>query len=306
MLCNAAVETYKFQRGLDRGCLDSLQFGFLSSSFILTFQTTLPPYLSTVFVMFFRKRKTGLEALLDRQRRRPSRWETFWSSPCTFLAHYIYTLQAIIHQAPANPLSVVFISDTHNSQPDLPHEDVFIHAGDLTQSGSLKELEMAITWLNSQPHPHKIVVAGNRDILLDKSCDRDDKAAIERKGLDWDEYLYLENDMATITCDNGRRLKIYGSPFSPRHGNWAFQYPRNQDVWSGVVPDDIDILVTRCPPLGHLDLMKLGCVHLLHQLWRIRPLLHVFGHIHEGYGQEWVVFDKLQKAYERSLSEGGV
>lgn len=61
----------------------------------------------------------------------------------------------------------------------------------------------------------------------------------------------------TITCANDRRLKIYGSPLSPRHGNWAFQY-RNQDDWSGAVLENIDILVTHGPPFGHLDLMRLG------------------------------------------------
>jgi hypothetical protein len=165
---------------------------------------------------------------------------------------------------------------------------------------------MTIAWLNAQPHPHKIVVAGNHDILLDKSCDREDKAESQRERLNWGKCIYLENDAVTVTCANGRRLKIYGSPLSPCHGNWAFQYPRNQDKWSGTVPNDTDVLVTHGPPFGHLDLMRLGCVHLLHQLWCIRPLLHVFGHVHEGYGQEWVVFDRLQKAYERTLLEGGV
>jgi hypothetical protein len=92
---------------------------------------------------------------------------------------------------------------------------------------------------------------------------------------------------------------------TPRHGNWAFQYPRTQDTWKDRVPDDIDILVTHGPPKAHLDLTGLGCEFLLAELWRIQPRLHVFGHIHAGYGQELVQYDDLQRAYEAAVTAGG-
>jgi predicted MPP superfamily phosphohydrolase len=120
--------------------------------------------------MFFGKKQTGLESLLNRQR--PSAWQRFLSQPCVFLARYLYTLRHVTQEIPLNHVSIVCISDTHNSQPNLPPGDILIHAGDLTQSGSLEELEAAIAWLNSQPHLHKIVVGGNHDILLDRNCDR--------------------------------------------------------------------------------------------------------------------------------------
>ena len=106
--------------------------------------------------MFSIKQQTGLESLLDRRRQCPSRWERFWSTPCAFLAQCIYTHRRISQKPPTSPVEIVCISDTHNYLPDLPSGDVLIHAGDLTQSGSLKELKAVITWLNSQPHPHKI------------------------------------------------------------------------------------------------------------------------------------------------------
>ena len=123
--------------------------------------------------------------------------------------------------------------------------------------------------------------------------------------IDWGDIVYLENAEATIVCANGRRLRIYGSPFSPRHGSWAFQYPRAQDVWAGAVPEDIDVLITHGPPRAHLDLMTMGCVHLLREIWRTRPRLHVFGHVHEGAGTEWLQFDALHDAYERTVVAGG-
>ncbi len=65
------------------------------------------------------------------------------------------------------------------------------------------------------------------------------------------------------------------------------------------------MLVTHGPLRAHLDLLRLGCQHLLRELWRVRPTQHVFGHVHEGAGIERVQFDRLQGAYERTVVEGG-
>ena len=68
---------------------------------------------------------------------------------------------------------------------------------------------------------------------------------------------------------------------------------------------DTDILIKHAPPRAHLDLGHLGCSFLLEELWRRRPCLHVCGHVHEGYGQEWIQDDALQRAYEKTAIEGG-
>lgn len=256
----------------------------------------------------FGQQHTGLHDLLNRKR--PTAWQQFLSQPWIFLAHKLYTWQETIPAQPlTQPVSIVCISDTHNSQPSLPEGEILIHAGDLTQSGSLSELLASVSWLREQPHPIKIVVAGNHDQLLDPSRDSNHigqaAAAAERAKIDWGDIIYLENSETTVVCANGRRLRIYGRPLSPRHGDWAFQYPRNQDVWTEMIPEGIDVLVTHGPPRAHLDLLKLGCVHLLRALWRTRPWLHVFGHVHEGAGTEWLLFDSLQEAYERTVVDGG-
>lgn len=46
----------------------------------------------------------------------------------------------------------------------------------------------------------------------------------------------------------------------------------------------------------------LGCRHLLREVWRVKPRLHVFGHVHWGAGKEAVYFDEMQLAYERLLA----
>jgi Icc-related predicted phosphoesterase len=49
------------------------------------------------------------------------------------------------------------------------------------------------------------------------------------------------------------------------------------------------VLVTHGPPHGILDRTDdgehVGCEELTAAVARVRPKLHVFGHIHEGYGQ---------------------
>ena len=54
-----------------------------------------------------------------------------------------------------------------------------------------------------------------------------------------------------------------------------------------LIPDDTDVLITHGPPAGHRDLTKAGhnagCVELLQTVeLRVKPLFHIFGHIHEG------------------------
>ncbi|KAI1073455.1 Metallo-dependent phosphatase [Whalleya microplaca] len=252
----------------------------------------------------FGSKKSGLEALLDRPR--PSAWQLFLRGPCVFLARKLYSWRRLaIPQPSEGAISVVCISDTHNSQCSLPDGDILIHAGDLTQSGSFEELQATISWLREQPHNVKIVIAGNHDLLLDTSRhDPDGKALAARNRIDWGDIQYLQDSATTVVC-HGRRINIYGSPKSPRHGNGAFQYARDNNIWGNSVPDNTDILVTHCPPRAHLDLTTLGCQHLLRELWRVHPSLHVFGHVHEGYGHEWIQFDTVQNAYERVILVGG-
>lgn len=242
-----------------------------------------------------------MESLLARTR--PSAWENFLRSPLPYLAQKLHSSHNIVPRRPiSDPVTVVCISDTHNTEAELPDGDVLIHAGDLTKSGTLEEIQAALDWLKAQPHAHKIVIAGNHDTILDPSRDAGD----ERARLDWGDITYLCNESVTVQCSNGRKLLVFGSPLSPQYGNWAFQYPRSEDVWAGTVPDGVDILVTHCPPRAHLDLMNLGCSHLLRELWRVRPRLHVFGHVHEGRGQEWVGFDETQGAFEGVLMSRGL
>ncbi|KAK3324166.1 putative calcineurin-like phosphoesterase [Cercophora scortea] len=115
--------------------------------------------------------------------------------------------------------------------------------------------------------------------------------------------VYLENNGVTLEFKGGRRLNIWGGGAVPECGGRenAFQYLRHLHPWRGIVPDETDVLVTHTPPRHHLDL-DLGCAGLLEEVWRVKPKLHVFGHVHWGHGRESVYYDECQRAYESLMA----
>ncbi|MCJ1472693.1 hypothetical protein MMC13_001342 [Lambiella insularis] len=205
--------------------------------------------------------------------------------------------------APAHPIRIVCISDTHTQKLALPPGDILIHAGDLTNSGTTTEIQAQINWLASFPHPHKIAIAGNHDSYLDS---RSRSTADVDRTLDWKGIHYLQHSSVRLPFPDrgrsGRVLRIHGAPQIPACGgkDFAFQYARGDDAWTETVPADVDVLVTHTPPRWYRDLPRgLGCEMLLREVWRVRPRVHIFGHVHAGRGQERVFWDEGQRAYER-------
>lgn len=98
--------------------------------------------------------------------------ERFARDPLLFLATWIYSHQCpiAIPTPSKEPIRIVCVSDAHTACPALPSGDILIHAGDLTNNGTFPELQRQLNWLSSRPHPHKLAIAGNHDLLLDPSC----------------------------------------------------------------------------------------------------------------------------------------
>ena len=179
--------------------------------------------------------------------------------------------------------------------------DVLIHAGDLANQGTAVEIQDQVDWIVSLPHHHKILIAGNHDGFFDV---RSRRASDVQKSIDFQGIHYLQHSSVTLVFPQakGRQLTLYGAPQIPACGGdeFAFQYPKEHDAWTGTIPREIDILVTHSPPRHHLDLPHaIGCQYLLKEVWKIRPKVHVFGHVHAGYGRENVFWDEGQQAYER-------
>lgn len=217
---------------------------------------------------------------------------------------YLQSQRSIVSTSnTTNPLRVVCISDTHNSTFDIPNGDILIHAGDLTQHGSFDEIQAQLKWLSSLPHPHKVMIAGNHDLLLDSSFTtrfpiRVSGSEPPISNFNWDDIIYLQNDSVVLDFPNGRKLKVYGSPETPEYGLWAFQYPAIRDVWTLQIPEDADVVVTHGPPALHCDVKKKGDGYLLRELRRVKPQLVVFSHVHDGYGEGRLFHDGVQSAAE--------
>jgi Icc-related predicted phosphoesterase len=175
-------------------------------------------------------------------------------------------------------MKIVLISDTHNQHEKikLPEGDMIIHAGDITGMGSYSEVMSFLQWYSRLKFKYKIFIAGNHDFLFEK---------MELSYALPEGVTYLQDSLVEI-----EGLQIYGSPYTPKFFDWAFMKNRGEDiqkVWE-LIPEKLDILITHGPPLNILDKVangaNEGCENLLKKVNEVNPRVHVFGHIHEGYG----------------------
>lgn len=174
------------------------------------------------------------------------------------------------------------ISDTHGQHQNLNLEaaDCLIHAGDVSKKGDGHEVEDFLDWFESLDYQYKIFIAGNHDWYFEKQS-----AAVIKKRIP-ENVIYLNDSGVEI-----EGLSIYGSPVQPFFFNWAFNRQRGEDIaqhWK-LIPPNTDILITHGPPYGILDETfrkeKVGCEELIKKVEEIQPKVHIFGHIHEAYGQ---------------------
>ncbi|WP_395074902.1 metallophosphatase domain-containing protein [Flavobacterium sp.] len=178
-------------------------------------------------------------------------------------------------------MQITLISDTHgcHDQLNLQGGDMLIHAGDVCNRGIESEVVAFLNWFKNQKYKHKIFIAGNHDWFFERSTTEQIQAIIPK------EVIYL-NDSGV--CIDG--FNIWGSPIQPAFFDWAFNRKRGTAIdthWQ-LIPKNTDILITHGPPFGILDKTMrgeaVGCEMLLKKVNEIKPKLHVFGHIHEGYG----------------------
>ena len=184
-------------------------------------------------------------------------------------------------------MRVVCVSDTHNCNESItvPDGDLLIHAGDSTASGTLDEIEKFFGWFGALPHKQKILIAGNHDWAFQLQPAKVRKLVPE-------SVAYLQDLSSSI-----EGLNIYGSPWQPRFYDWAFNLNRGPEMaekWA-MIPENTDILITHGPPQGILDEVETehggsheGCEELRKRVGYLahkgKLKLHVFGHIHSGYG----------------------
>jgi predicted phosphodiesterase len=157
---------------------------------------------------------------------------------------------------------------------------VLIHSGDGCNRGTLDEAAKWGAFLGAQPHRHKVAIAGNHDFCFENDLEA------ARQALPAD-ITYLHDSRCELDG-----VRYWGSPWQPWFLSWAFNLPRGPELaqkWA-LIPDDTDVLITHGPPHGILDRtdddLAVGCEELREAIKRVRPRVHAFGHIHEGYGVE--------------------
>jgi hypothetical protein len=140
---------------------------------------------------------------------------------------------------------------------------------------------MFIDWLAALPHARKVFIGGNHEFYLEEQSAYFTEQMQHVPGL-----VYLQDSGVEIDGVN-----FWGSPVSPRFGDWAFNRSRGPEIrahWD-LIPKDVNVLVTHCPPAGIGDLNYAasheGCADLRAEVAGLPALkLHVFGHIHSGFG----------------------
>lgn len=182
-------------------------------------------------------------------------------------------------------LKITAFSDTHtfHKKTHLPICDISIFAGDLSSVGYKHEIKDFLKWYSNQTGPtFKIFIAGNHDISFEN-----DKEMVKELLNEYPDLIYLENSSTEVYG-----IKIWGSPFSPTFGKgWAFNANRGdeiQKIWD-LIPEDTNIVVTHTPVFGKLDYSRYknenaGCENLRNTIKKIKPKIHVCGHIHECGG----------------------
>ena len=188
------------------------------------------------------------------------------------------------------------VSDTHCSFPQLPAGDVLLHAGDFSFIGSLPEVLGFNEYLGTLPFKHRIVIAGNHDTTFDLEMFEYNSEAIPPLRNVNAFFVKTELMNCTYLEDSGVEVegyKIWGAPgVYAEHYNGAFTYANHEELrphWEKI-PQDTEILITHSPPYGIMDKAwghVLGCRMLLEKVRQVHPLVHLFGHIHEGRGQEF-------------------
>ncbi|KAK1752824.1 hypothetical protein QBC47DRAFT_305494, partial [Echria macrotheca] len=113
---------------------------------------------------------------------------------------------------------------------------------------------------------------------------------------------FLEEGTHTFTLSGNQTFTIYASPYTPEFNGYAFAYGPDENRFGlsakESIPANVDTYChTHGPPLilssvYELDINRegqhCGCPMLYVAVREAKPMVHYFGHIHEGYGVQEV------------------
>jgi|SRR5208337_969435 len=190
-------------------------------------------------------------------------------------------------------MRLALISDTHaKTIPDhqMPDCDVLVHAGDVTNNGKINQLRLMMEWFQhlANKYRHIVFIGGNHDFILEDFMKENVEYAIHERLCALPNIHYLRDSGVTI---DGKYF--YGTPWVIC-GDWAFSemdHAKRREKFARI-PMYTNVLITHGPSYSILDrcvngahgVGSVGDMELLGAVERVRPQVHVFGHIHDGYG----------------------
>jgi Icc-related predicted phosphoesterase len=179
-------------------------------------------------------------------------------------------------------MRVYAASDLHGFYPDIPDCELLLLGGDYSPSRDEHRAKEFFKgefsdWLKQVPAKYIVGIAGNHDYtLLDREF---------AKSLPW---IYLQDELLDL-----EGVRIWGTPWTPVFGDWAFMEPENRLAHRfGKIPDKLDILLTHGPAHSVLDKTvggtRAGSKMLYSIIKQVNPDSVVCGHIHEAHGIEQI------------------
>ena len=150
-------------------------------------------------------------------------------------------------------MQIACVSDLHGHLPEIPDCDLVLLGGDICdvwnhdRADQPKWLDTIFRrWLEAIGSP-VIAVAGNHDFLFESHPHL-------VPSLPWTHLQDLGCEFAG--------LKVYGSPWPPRFGDWAFNAdePDLERRWAAI-PPGTDVLLLHGPPEGFGDWSPYGECH---------------------------------------------
>ena len=197
-------------------------------------------------------------------------------------------------------MRILCLSDTHGYFPelDLTNIDLVLHAGDFSFEEKHSYWAQAglfdnhfVPWANRiNDYCPFYFTWGNHEMFAEKPM-----------YAEYNKHPFCLFDREVVV--NG--YKIYGTPWQPQFCWWAFNAedtPEGLGHKYSFIPDDVDILLTHCPPYTILDKTFDGelvgskelCKRIFNTDVKMYPpttlnlpnlKLNCFGHIHYSYGK---------------------
>ncbi|CAJ1371991.1 unnamed protein product [Effrenium voratum] len=201
----------------------------------------------------------------------------------------------------AGAVRLVLVSDTHERHAGLvlPACDAVLHCGDIlacsrmaTQRHAEAVLKDFGDWLRTADTGKcaRFVIAGNHDFWIEELG----KERVQE--LLGEEVQYLEFTSGSFEVSDGAGAKlvsVFGAPISAgKSMNRAFQHPQALEQLESTHLECCDIALTH-GPLSSLVKRKAQPA-IGQMLARLRPSLHVYGHIHGMYGRISRISEQLQ------------